>query len=136
MSDDFRLAEIFEALTTLDGKWDDVKEAIGEVGLESFKAQYGVEHPSWPPLKASTRHQRVQQGYSPNQPLLRSGMLKDTVTYETGEKNVTIGIPTGVMITHPYDSRPVEAGKLATWMETGTLHTQKSEHQDNQCIPI
>lgn len=55
---------------------------------ETAKEEIGVYQPAyrpfeaWAPLAASTRADRVRQGYSEDEPLLRSGRLRDSIQSE------------------------------------------------------
>lgn len=55
---------------------------------ETAKEELGVYQPAvgsfdaWAPLADSTMAGRVSSGYSPNEPLLRSGELRDTIESE------------------------------------------------------
>ena len=46
---------------------------------------------AWAELADSTKKERVAQGYTENDPLLRSGNLKDSITHETNHLEAIIG---------------------------------------------
>ncbi|CCD29934.1 Putative bacteriophage-related protein [Candidatus Glomeribacter gigasporarum BEG34] len=52
----------------------------------------------WPPLKEATKADRVRQGYSPDEPLLRSGALRDSITHEVRGLDAVIGSEHEVMV--------------------------------------
>lgn len=55
---------------------------------ETAKEEIGVYQPAygpfddWAPLAESTKHDRIRQGYSEDEPLLRSGKLRDSIQSE------------------------------------------------------
>lgn len=46
---------------------------------------------AWAELADSTKAERVAQGYTPNDPLLRSGKLKESITHESNHLEAIIG---------------------------------------------
>jgi hypothetical protein len=59
---------------------------------------------AWAPLKDATRADRLRAGYSEDDPLLRSGELRDSIEY--------VVVPPEVVIGSPLD--------IALWQEMGT----------------
>lgn len=53
--------------------------------------------PAWAELAEATKDDRVRQGYSENDPLLRSGDLRDTVTHHSEPLEAVIGSPDPVL---------------------------------------
>jgi phage gpG-like protein len=51
----------------------------------------------WPPLKEATKADRARQGYPPDEPLLRSGALRDSITHEVRGLDAVIGSQQEVM---------------------------------------
>lgn len=47
--------------------------------------------PAWAPLAESTVEDRVSKGYSANEPLLRDGTLRDSISHETKGLEAVIG---------------------------------------------
>ena len=73
--------------------------------LTAAKAMPGRYQTGWPQLAAATKADRVRRGFSPNDPLLRTGELRDSY-----QRNVA-------------DHRHAEIGsndKRAAWFEMGT----------------
>jgi phage protein, HK97 gp10 family len=72
-------------------------ERVGRKVERTAKSEFGhyqreVEHfPAWPELAESTKDERLRQGYTENDPLLRSGELRDSITHKTDGLEVTIG---------------------------------------------
>lgn len=50
-------------------------------------------YPSWAPLSPETERIRESQGYTPNDPLLRSGEMRDSISYEVFPDHADIGSP-------------------------------------------
>lgn len=47
--------------------------------------------PAWLPLADSTQQERERLGYTPDDPLLRSGDMRDTIEHETDQFRAVIG---------------------------------------------
>jgi phage gpG-like protein len=68
------------------------------------KSEFGVYQgdvgafSAWAPLAESTQEQRKSLGYTPDDPLLRSGDLRDTVTHEVNGTEAVIGSDSDVMV--------------------------------------
>lgn len=62
------------------------------------------EYPAWAPLKPETQAERKRQGYTPNDPLLRSGELRRSIDYYRQGTSATVG----------------SDEMVAVWMEAGT----------------
>lgn len=75
------------------------KTAKSEFGVY----QPGVEHfPAWPELADATKDDRVRQGFSEDEPLLRTGELRDTIGHETHGLQATVGSTSDVMVFHEF----------------------------------
>jgi len=61
------------------------KEEIGEYQPEV------PPFPAWAPLAESTIDNRVAQGYSPDEPLLRTGDLRDSISHQVEGLEAAIG---------------------------------------------
>lgn len=67
------------------------------------KAELGTYQPAvgpfqdWAELTDSTKESRVHQGYTENDPLLRSGELKNSISHETGGLETVVGSTSPVM---------------------------------------
>ncbi len=51
----------------------------------------------WAELADATKEDRMQQGYTENDPLLRSGELRDSIQHETGGLEAVIGSTSPIM---------------------------------------
>jgi hypothetical protein len=64
---------------------------------------FGVYQPSvgsfraWAPLAESTREDRIRQGYPADEPLLRSGALRDSIRHEVSGLEAVVGSESDVM---------------------------------------
>jgi phage gpG-like protein len=63
----------------------DAKEQIGH-----YQEAVGP-FPEWAPLAESTVEDRIAQGYSPDEPLLRKGDLRDSIKHEVGVLEAVVG---------------------------------------------
>ena len=52
----------------------------------------------WAQLKASTQSERVRKGFTENDPLLRTGKLRDSVHHTAGERTFVVGSADPVML--------------------------------------
>nr|WP_220495205.1 hypothetical protein [Pantoea pleuroti] len=79
---------------------------------ETAKKEIGVYQPAygpfdaWAPLAESTKHDRVRQGYSEDEPLLRSGELRDSIESEVVGLAAIVGTKS----------------EIGLWQEVGTTH--------------
>lgn len=82
------------------------------------KAEFGTyqpetgPHPAWPQLADSTQEERVRLGFSANDPLLRTGELRETLGHEVDGLEAVIGSTDEKMVFHEFGtsrmpSRPV-----------------------------
>lgn len=55
------------------------------------KAVIGTYERGWPPLKEATQAQRVRLGFTPNDPLLRAGELRDSISSEVEPGHGVVG---------------------------------------------
>jgi len=91
-------------------------ERIGEGIEKTAKSEFGEYQPAvgpwpaWAPLAESTIEDRVQQGFTPDDPLYRTGDLREAVTHdvELAAMEVAIGVKTG------------DLGQIMIWHELGT----------------
>lgn len=67
---------------------------VYQAGIESF--------PAWAELAESTKDDRLRAGYTEDDPLLRSGELRDSIGHETEGMTATIGSTSDVMIYHEF----------------------------------
>lgn len=72
-------------------------EKCAQLVEKTAKAEMGTYQPAvgpfqdWEELADVTKEDRLQQGYTENDPLLRSGELKESITHETGGMEAVIG---------------------------------------------
>lgn len=106
-------------------------ERIGKGVERTAKSEFGTYQPGigfwpgWAELADATKQDRVSLGFTENDPLLRSGELRDAVTHDVdgAELEVAIGVKGGD--THqPYSdgSGAVDLGELMIWHELGTAN--------------
>lgn len=73
-------------------------EHVAEHVEHKAKERIGHEHADWPPLAESTVRDRVSKGYSPNEPLLRTGKLRDSIHKEVHAFEAVIGSDSEVAV--------------------------------------
>ncbi|AFS52918.1 phage virion morphogenesis protein [Leptospirillum ferriphilum] len=73
-------------------------ETVGEAIEKEAKAEIGHYQrtdtgpfPEWAELAPSTKRDRVRKGFTENDPLLRTGELRDSITHEVRGVSVAIG---------------------------------------------
>lgn len=80
-------------------------DALGEAIKDSAQKKLGVyqeaEGPfaAWSPLAEATMDEREALGYPRDQPLLRTGELRDSVVKETDGNTTVVGVPVGKLGT-------------------------------------
>lgn len=74
---------------------------------EKVKEKFGHYQTGWEELSTATKEDRVRQGYTPNNPLLRDGALRDSVKMNVKGTSASIGSNNPIMI----------------WQEKGTTRT-------------
>lgn len=81
-------------------------ERVAKLVEKTAKAEFGTyqdaagEFPAWQELAQSTQDERERLGYSANEPLLRTGDLRDTISHETRGLAAVIGSTSDVMVYH------------------------------------
>jgi hypothetical protein len=83
---------------------EDAKARIGH-----YQGAVG-EFPAWAPLADATKADRVRKGFSEDDPLLRSGELRDAIEVRPHREGAIVGIFEGAI------------AKIAVWMELGSRH--------------
>jgi HK97 gp10 family phage protein len=89
--------------------------AIGALVEARAKEEIGEYQPAvgpfqaWPELAQATKDDRVRQGYSENDPLLRTGELRDSVSHESAGLEVAIGSTSDVMVYHEFGTSKMPA---------------------------
>lgn len=72
------------------------------------KSEFGTYQPStgpfpaWAELAESTQDERERLGFTPNDPLLRTGDLKDSIGHEVDGMEAIIGSKSEVMVFHEF----------------------------------
>lgn len=59
--------------------------------VETAQAKIGHYQDGWPPLAASTQQERERLGFTPDDPLLRTGELRDSYDAIVTANQITIG---------------------------------------------
>lgn len=79
-------------------------DQVGKLVEKDAKARLGEYQqtvgpfPSWDSLADSTKADRVRQGYPEDQPGVRSGEMRDSITHEASAHDVVIGSPEEKML--------------------------------------
>lgn len=79
------------------------------------KAEFGVYQEAtgpfqeWPELAESTKAQRIAQGFTENEPLLRTGELRDSISREVHGLEAVIGSTSDLMIYHEFGTSRMPA---------------------------
>lgn len=99
------LASAFSSLATSIGNGQNgIAHALGEAIRDRAKEKIGEYQPSshgfnaWAPLSQSTMDQRVFKGFPANNPLLRSGELRDSITMRSDGNGAIIGSPLDIAL--------------------------------------
>ena len=71
---------------------------LGEEAVKDARAKFGTYQEGWPQLAESTQAERVKRGFSPDDPLLRSGELRDLVASMVHWRGLFVGIPAGAVL--------------------------------------
>jgi phage gpG-like protein len=66
-------------------------EWIGRVVEAEAKSAIGTYRYNWPQLAESTQAERAHEGYPANEPLLRSGEMRDSIGHVVGDHEVQVG---------------------------------------------
>lgn len=69
--------------------------AISEIG--HYQGEVG-QFAAWAPLAASTQAERVAAGFTPNDPLLRTGALRDSISHQIDTLDAVIGSTSEIMV--------------------------------------
>lgn len=65
--------------------------------------------PGWPELAEATKDDRVRQGFSENEPLLRTGELRDSIEHQVEGLEAVIGSPDERMAWHEFGTAKMPA---------------------------
>ena len=75
--------------------------------------------PAWAPLSAWTMAERLELGFTANEPLLRSGQLRDAIERDVVHNGAVVGVKPGPHVEP--DGRVEDVGQIALNMELGTF---------------
>lgn len=87
------------------------RKALEQVGVaveRTAKSEFGDYQdavgpfPEWAELAESTKEERVRLGFTENDPLLRTGELRDSIDHYVEELEVTIGTPSEIAEYHEF----------------------------------
>ena len=102
-------------------------ETAGKLVLEEVQQEVGTYQgavnglAAWAELADATKADRSKKGYSDNDPLLRTGHMRDSYAFTVGDHKVTIGSDDPIAgyqefgtadAKHPIPPRPVLGGSL------------------------
>lgn len=79
------------------------------------KAEFGIYQPevgpfgAWPDLAESTKDDRVKQGFPEDEPLLRTGDLRDSIEHEVEGLEAAIGSTDEKMVFHEFGTSKMPA---------------------------
>ncbi|MGH8220883.1 MAG: HK97-gp10 family putative phage morphogenesis protein [Steroidobacteraceae bacterium] len=77
--------------------WHEVLEPIGAAVAKTARAKIGEYQsaegpfPAWEPLAESTVEDRIARGYAPDEPLLRTGELQDSISHAVEGLEAAVG---------------------------------------------
>jgi len=99
----------------------DELEAQGAAIEALAKSKFGGHQTGWPPLAESTKAERQRLGFTPDDPLFRSGGLRDAVGHKVEGDIAFIGIEPGKTVRGP-DGKEVDAAMVMEVQEYGRGH--------------
>ena len=96
----------------------DELEAQGAAIEATAKGKFGGYQAGWAPLAESTKAERQRLGFAPDDPLFRSGGLRDAVHHKVEGDSVFIGVEPGQTLHGP-DGKGVDAAMVMEVQEYG-----------------
>jgi hypothetical protein len=93
-------------------------EDTGKAIEADAKRRFGTYQTGWPPLADSTMAERVREGYTPDDPLFRSGALQEAITHKVEGESVFIGVEGDAMLKDAA-GREVQASAVMAVHEFG-----------------
>lgn len=90
-------------------------EKIGQIVEARARAEFGTyqpavgNFPAWDELAETTKDDRVRQGYTENDPLLRSGAMRDETGHSSTALEVLIGSKDPVMVFQEFGTSKMPA---------------------------
>jgi phage gpG-like protein len=85
---------------------------------KTAKAEFGVyqravgPYPAWPELAEITKRERAAEGFPENEPLLKTGALRDSIEYKVGNFEAFIGSKSEIMLDHEFGRSPNAFGAV------------------------
>lgn len=76
-------------------------EATAKAEFGTYQPETGP-FPEWAELAESTQEERARLGFTPNDPLLRNGDLRESITHEMGDREAIIGSTSEIMEWHEF----------------------------------
>ena len=112
------LASHFHALAQdMPHRREEALKKVAEFAEKDAKERFGHYQDGWPQLAESTQAGRVAKGYSADEPLLRSGELRDSISHTVDDKaHIGTNDPRMAWFEHGTSRmppRPVLGGVLA-----------------------
>ena len=81
-------------------------EATAKSEFGTYQPDVGP-FPDWPQLADSTQEARAKAGYAPNDPLLMTGKLRDSIQHETSGLVAVIGSTSDIMPYHEFGTATI-----------------------------
>lgn len=102
-------AALGEALAGAVGRLEVTLQAVATASAEMVEAEAKSEFGtyqrsnmgpfrSWEELAASTKERRLQEGFAENDPLLKTGELRESITHSVGPASFAVGSESKVML--------------------------------------
>lgn len=63
--------------------------------------------PAWAELAESTKEDRLNKGYDPDEPLLRTGQTRDSISHQVDGLDAVIGSPSQIMVYHEFGTEKI-----------------------------
>jgi len=98
-----KLATMAVAVTIAEHKGLEAAAKIVETEAKSEFGKYQGAiggYAKWEELAEATKDDRTRKGYTPDDPLLRSGGLRDSISHETRALEAVIGSDSDLMVFH------------------------------------
>lgn len=90
-------------------------EHVAKLVEAEARAEFGVYQPqtgpfpAWPELADSTKEQRLDLGFTENDPLLRTGKLRDSIGHEVHGLDAVVGSASDLMVYHEFGTSRMPA---------------------------
>ena len=94
-------------------------QAQGQAIEAQAKARFGTYQAGWKPLKESTMRERERKGFTPNDPLFRSGALQGAVGFKIDGESLFVGVEPGKTIQGS-NGKSVDAALVMAVHENGS----------------